>query len=230
MPPPKPIATWVTCMAALAVFLFAFVDHLTPRAFASLVLVCGLLPAVGVWIDWIRLERPSVDDAFFAGATIAGAAAVGIAPSAVTALWHPVLLGVALTFALRRKVVTGAIVDVEPSQLTLALERGRLRIARDAHRLLGARSPLLLEEGATLALATRLHREQRGTGPFRGAVVLGHGAIAAVAATPAALRTERRARLRLALGLVVVSAVIGWGVAMVHVPMIGTPVDACPYP
>jgi hypothetical protein len=228
MPRPKPIATQLTCAAALAVFLFGSTDHLGPKSFAALLLICALLPAAGVCLDWIRLERPRFDDAFFAAATIAGAAVVGLAPSGVTALWHPVLLVVALTFALRRTVVAGAIVDRDATHLTLALERGRLRVDRDAHEALGGRSPLVLDEGAPLALTTRIGEEQRGEGPFRSARILSHGPIIAVGATPGELRRRRRSHLLVAVGMVLASAAIGWGVALVHLPMIGAPVG-CPH-
>jgi len=222
---PKPIATRVACAAALAVFLFASTDHITPRHFAALLLVCALLPAFGVCIDWLRLERPKGDEAFFVVATLLGALVVGLAPSAGSALWHPVLLGVALTYALRRSIVMGPIVDLGAAHLTLALDRGRLTVARDAHDALSGRSPLVLEEGATLALTTRIDEREHGAGPFRSARVLSHGPILEVGATGSELRDRRRRQLWAAVGMVVVSATLGWSVALVHVPVV-----ACAHP
>ncbi len=217
---PKPIATRVCCAAALLVFLIAVPGSPSPRSFAALLLGCALMPAVGVWIDWIRLERPTADDAFFAGATIAGALVLGIAPSGVTALWHPVLLAVGLTLALRKRVVAGPIVDLDGSRLTLALDHGRLAVERDAHDALGQRSPLVLEKGARLALTTRVDERDRGEGPFRSARVLGHGPILDVGSSADELRRRRRRRLLSAVGMVAVSAVIGWGVALAHAPVV----------
>lgn len=218
---PKPIATRLACATSLAFFLFARTDHLQPRAFATLLLVCALLPAFGVWADWIRLERPSWDDAFFSGATLAGALVVGIAPNAAMVLWHPVLLAVALAFGLRPRVVSGTIVEIDRTRLTLALERGRLSIAREAHAALGPRTALLLEEGAPLALTTTLAERAQDAGPFRSARVLDHGSIQDVGSSPAELFQRRRRRAWRAIAMVAASATVGWGVALAHVPLIG---------
>lgn len=213
MPKPKPIATRVACLAAVIGFLV-----LAPRShagtLAQVILLAGLLPALGIYLDWLRLERPSMDDAFFAAAAVLGALVVGLAPSGATALWHPVLLAVALTFALRRRVVAGSIVHVDDASLTLALDRGRLTVSRDAHEALGDRSPLILAEGAPLALSTRLAERSRGEGPFRSAPSLTHGAILGAASASDDLRDQRFRHAAIAVGLVVASAAVGWGAAL----------------
>lgn len=222
MPKPKPIATRVACVAAVLTMLVLAPNPPWAGRFAPLLLACGLLPALGIYLDWLRLERPNPDDAFFAAAAIVGAVVVGLAPSGASALWHPVLLGVALTFALRRRTVAGAIVHADDATLTLALDRGRLTVARDAHDALGARSPLVLDPGAPLALTTRLFERSRGDGPFRSAAVLTHGAILDAAASPTELRDRRLRHAAIAFGIVLASAAVGWGAALADLT-IGAP-------
>lgn len=214
MPTPKPIATRITCVAAVLAFLVLAPSPPWAGGFAPLLLLCGLLPALGIYVDWLRLERPSGDDAFFAAAALAGAVVVGLAPNGISALWHPVLLTVALTFALRRQIIAGSIVHVDDASLTLAIDQGRLTIARDAHEALGDRSPLVLTEGAPLALTTRLAERTRGEGPFRSAPSLTHGAILDAAAAPGELRDQRFRHAAIAAGIVLASAVVGWGAAL----------------
>ncbi len=214
MTTPKPIATRVTCVAAVFAFLVLAPSPPWAGGFAPLLLLCSLLPALGIYLDWLRLERPSMDDAFFAAAAIAGAAVVGLAPSGASALWHPVLLAVALTFALRRRIVAGSIVHVDDTSLTLALKRGRLTVARDAHESLGERSPLILAKGAPLALSTRVAERSRGDGPFRSAPTLTHGTILDAAAAAGELRDQRFRHAAIAAGIVLASAAMGWGAAL----------------
>jgi len=214
MPKPKPIATRVACVAAVIGFLVLAPSPGHTGTLAPLILLAGLLPALGIYLDWVRLERPGADDAFFAAAVLGGALVVGLAPSGATALWHPVLLVVALTFALRQRVVAGSIVHVDDASLTVAIDRGRLTVARDAHEALGERSPLILTEGAPLALSTRLSERTRGEGPFRSAPSLTHGAILDAAAAPGDLRDQRFRHAAIAVGLVLASAMVGWGAAL----------------
>ena len=224
MPAQRPRAVATRSLCVLAVPLALFLARGGGQPLPPELLAVFLLPALGLYLDWIRLHRPSGDDAFFGAAVLGGALVVGAAPSAVTALWHPALFAVALGVLARRRIVEGHIAEVSGGWLLLDVGAGRLEVDREAHPELGDDSALELREGQALALETQLHRRSRGTGPYRSASVLEHGTILAAARDSKELRAARRSQLRWAVGLVLLSATLGWGAALMNLT-IGSP---CP--
>jgi len=180
--------------------------------------IAPLPAALGVWIDWARLWRPSPRTRFwsFAVLLITGIAAVEVAFSAtgvdaaLAASAFPFVAGVVvllgshgLVFLTRRGIglagfdlACGTVRRDESERIVVQTPKGVLEVARSATQDLGSNRSIDLSVGSNIAVLARIQESVAGADPFRTERRTQARTVLGVSSSPSNLARTVRARAR----------------------------------